>query len=139
MFTQQQIENGWELIDALRSDEFAQANGHLRVEELYGPKHCCLGVAAELQRRKNPEAMAWEESAGDFPQFVVAGALSSSYWLPEPLRDLYGFNDGQGSFEDLEFIEISGREYGSLSEANDEGEGFARIAYALEGIYGPRP
>lgn len=88
------------LVDALRSGEFEQGKGALRIHAPGAQTptyYCCLGVATEVALRNGfkyfPEAQS--DSEGSFPegQFdSVWDASSAAQVLHAQVRDWYGFS-----------------------------------------------
>lgn len=94
---------------ALRSDEFRQATGALRVDD----RHCCLGVLCELHRRANPD-YEWKEPVpglgyvydkyiSALPESVMlwAGLRSQNPRVTHPLRTLAQMNDDGFTFAEI--------------------------------------
>lgn len=162
--TIEQRTNGWALIDALLSGEFVQGNGRL-CQQSYGeePSYCCLGVASELERRKNPERYAWVQGNYAFIRAFAAldddgnAVEQEEFYLPERFLGAYGMAAQSGRFTDEDGdgdddvdedgadrytvgeFSIRGRRYKNLGHANDDGVDFQGIANALVKVYGPRP
>ena len=110
------------LTDALRSGEYEQGLGQLRIvseESETHDKFCCLGVACEIFRIQTNTGQ-WNNS-----HFV---AISNQAWrccMPDPVRDWYGFSDNNGEF--------GGCEISALSELNDIcGQSFHVIADVID-------
>ena len=75
------------LVTALRSREFKQGTGQLRIVDEAGTRHCCLGVATEVALRSGldlGEVQRDVEETG----FNHWGHLGS---LPESVTAWYGF------------------------------------------------
>lgn len=83
---------------ALRSGKYRQGENQLRV----GDRFCCLGVACDLEDPDEWDGNVYRDSVT---------------FLPEDVRDEYGFSEGEESF---------------LTLMNDSGKSFAEIADWLE-------
>lgn len=122
-------------IDALRSGEFEQTTGHLNATAecvTGGPGMCCLGVAAELCRRENPDRLHWElgQSGGEYLLVDTETGDESSQelipfvmaWLGVEERNPHVYmpmGKGDLALEDL-------------ASLNDDGTSFAEIADLIE-------
>jgi hypothetical protein len=122
-------ENVQKWIDALRSDEFKQGKGALRLEEDGEVFHCCLGVACELYRRENPEEVGDWRPTVEFGQ--TFGILDADAVLPDEVRDWLGLDDRNPEvhFADEDF---------ALALVNDTMRAdFKRIADLIQSTYLP--
>lgn len=105
----EEVKKKW--VEALRSGEFTQAQGYLRiVEEGSSPRYCCLGVLCELMRR-------------EFPQ--LGNNLFFSHYLPQPVMEWSGLTDHNPRVRSRE-------ESHTLSNLNDHGASFETIADLIE-------
>lgn len=112
------------LVDALRSGQFTQATGYLKV----GDSYCCMGVAAKLAGAK------WDRTDDTFNKDAGLSLKDSFVKLSDELIDWYGFRSGEG----MTLIEgLSARRV--LSMMNDGGgvnnekrHSFAEIASFIE-------
>ena len=102
-------------VAALRSGEFKQGRGVLRVGDLF----CCLGVSCELAVR----------AGVDIDMTVVNNAFTyngHAFSLPANVRLWLGLTTEKG-----EYIDAIGSR-GSLTADNDNGVSFAQIANTIE-------
>jgi hypothetical protein len=123
-----------ELVAALLSGNYEQGTTYLRphcdtVED--GHRFCCLGVGCDISGLGE-----WTDM-NDYCVIVDDGgnADRASSWLPDAVREYYGFADIRGTFtaEGREAIQAAGYELAvglsvCLTEANDQGVTFALIA-----------
>lgn len=130
-------ENVAKLITALRSGEYAQANGSLRKEDNY----CCLGVACDISGLGQ-----WEKKYVDW-KYVIrdenGDEVASDYsTLPYPVAQWLGMaSDGEFYLPNECIFDIQWdtkeEDYDStplqgLADINDNGFTFAQIADVLE-------
>lgn len=97
-------------IAALRSGEYKQTQGHLRV----GDAFCCLGVLCNLHAQAHPEIAA-EQTSKD-------GYMGRDSYLPAEVQVWAGLDTSTGELK-------GGR---SLAVMNDRGSSFKTIADAIE-------
>lgn len=112
------------LIDALRSGDFTQASGRLRVDDSY----CCLGVACEVYKETTGDGEWCDNSGDDDSEFVPSTGQSDDLTLPETVQEWFGFVTAGGAFE------VQDR-YGNelaLTDLNDAGFTFEQIADVIE-------
>lgn len=110
------------LSQALRSGEYEQGKGYLKVQNEDGVKYCCLGVACEIFRDQYPGVLK-EKTApiGSFP-CQTFGLEEHSGVLPKVVSEWLGFWSQAGSFSPSE----------SLTGLNDVGVGFSEIAQIID-------
>jgi hypothetical protein len=135
-------------IAALRSGEFQQGEGFLRLAEDHpeAPGMCCLGVAGELCRREHPDRLQWrlvEGADGYVLADVETGDESQQELIPFVMRWL-GVEERDPSVY-VPMGEAPLRPLG-LAELNDDGSSFRVIADLIEhdadlgdGTNGPDP
>lgn len=110
-----------ELVRALRSGRFIQADGALRVR-LAKPgrlkyRHCCLGVACVVAGRRFGASNSCD------------GMIS---YMPPKAMAYFDFATDTGAPRDREqYINVGNKRYSSLSAANDAGHTFIEIAAAI--------
>ena len=122
------LERRLALAAALRSGEFHQTDGALRVRLPYmvdqREGYCCLGVACELFRRETGQG-EWvyggEDGRGTY-EFVVDDRHRSSSVLPGPVRRWLGLWSSAGATKTTF----------PLAEMNDRGDSFETIAGVIE-------
>jgi hypothetical protein len=117
--TTEQRQHTTELVAALRSGEYEQANDRLAD----GETRCCLGVACELL----PFGY-WNEVQ---EYAITALSYPWQHYLAEPALSYYGFNerDREASIEWRETAPGSQYKYAKM---NDAGLTFAEIADEIE-------
>ena len=104
----QEVKKEW--VKALRSGEFKQSEGQLKVPELEYDRYCCLGVLCEIHRRRfggewkgQSDIPSYLEADMELPREVIEWAeLSSSN--PEIKSEgitLAALNDGDATFSDI--------------------------------------
>lgn len=109
-------ENARKWVAALRSGEFKQGRGSLRVDDAY----CCLGVACEVYRR---------DVGGSWDEFVFRCAGSRYGFcahLPSVVAEWLGLCDVAGDYRTGADV------YRSLIDDNDSGASFEQIADLIE-------
>lgn len=118
-------ERAMELVTALRSGKYRQANGHLRLDDVNGDRsHCCLGVACEISGLSE-----WIQEEG----LSRGRYLDETAVLPARVKEHFGFYSAGGDTR-LGTIAIPGMDvqYRCLTEANDKGATFDQIADYIE-------
>ena len=100
--------------EALRSGEFEQNTGALRVND----KYCCLGVACELYRRETGEGRWTTED-----YFWIDGEARNDL-LPARVAKYFGVDRSSSFHEDGHEDQLSG--------LNDDGLPFDAIADVIE-------
>ena len=101
------------LIAALRSDEYEQTTGWLRVGDLF----CCLGVVCNLHAIEHPEIAARQHSKDSY--------MGDPTNLPLEVMEWAGLStDGEFKYEN--------GESDSLASLNDSGKSFKQIASVIE-------
>lgn len=121
-----------QLVDALRSGEFAQATDALTRLTSYlidigggeatGETHCCLGVACIIAMRNGVELRM--EDHGSIRYYN-----EESQHLPPVVRNWFGFDSNSPAILD-EYMQIQ-----DSAEFNDAGHPFDQIADAFERTY----
>jgi hypothetical protein len=116
---EQQKQHRKELVEALRSGEYEQTRGKLKLFDSF----CCLGVACEISK---------------LDEFKFIGYGNKHYYLnkysvlPAEVMDYYGFKESEGLF-------CLYNSYYRLTVLNDEGLTFDQIAdiieYEPEGLF----
>lgn len=130
----QQKKNRKKWIKALRSENYKQTTGRLRVldENNYDYAYyayCCLGVACDLYRIEHDGA-AWTD-AHHFSIVDDQTNWEDEATLPPPVQEWLGLASDDGSFDLIQLP--NGNEITSLIDANDnEGFDFLRIADLIE-------
>jgi len=117
-------ENAKKWIQALRSGEYDQTDGHLHVT---GMGYCCLGVACDLAAMDGLDIKVEEDSgylSHDDERRVVKYDGASDL-LPASVMQWLGIRSPEGGFSTVT------RET-SLAELNDEGYDFVEIAEHIE-------
>ena len=126
------------LSKALKSGTYRQNRGGLK----HGDKYCCLGVACEISRLGK-----FRKMGGLYMEQYRIFKDGEDIFLPEKVKDYFGFYDIRGSRRDgslIRFYDISyvkndtkekGKGYMSLTEANDDGVSFKEIADYIENNY----
>lgn len=99
-------------VTALRSDKYEQGAGALRSEDDY----CCLGVLCDISGLAQ-----WGVTEIGTPTYLGEGAI-----LPIDVQKWAGITTPKGSLA----TPIDG--YGALTEMNDSGMPFGRIAEIIE-------
>ena len=119
-------------IEALRSGKYAQTRGTLCRSICESTSHCCLGVLTEIaiehglkvektRYEKDKNIVVYNGNAAFLPMNVQAWA---------EIKNVDGMMfGGEGIEAD---IEIGGKKYASLAQANDDGKTFDEIADVLE-------
>lgn len=133
--TEEQKKHRKALVAALRSEDYEQSTSSLRNRQGY----CCLGVACDIS-----ELGAWEppQSNPTEPdldlEFAYQVHIDDGHWyfnswhyLPDPVREYYGFRHPSGEFRMDEAVRL-GLPHCSLLSLNDEGVPFAEIADIIE-------
>jgi hypothetical protein len=111
------------LIDALRSGEYEQGTGKLRI----GNKYCCLGVACQTTKVPLEEIPSYGGSIWGYVEAGIAGAPYDINYLPQAVRRELGWRWSTG------MTEIPGDdEWISLASLNDAGFTFNQIADIIE-------
>lgn len=133
------IEHDW--IPALRSGEYKQGTSYLRDHK---DEFCCLGVCVDLMIKKQLLDTDWQlrESIGrsyyTIPKASMDG-MSSSSCLPSVVRNWLNIGYyGTFSYEESGLLTHEGEKYSALSEMNDSGVPFTRIADILEELVDER-
>lgn len=114
-----------ELVRRLRSGEYEQGRGYLRL----GNKFCCLGVACDMATEVGVTQVAPDE--GELEVKYVGPSSTYMSALPPQVHDWLGFEDGFGVTE----IPLYGNgtdEIHTLASLNDEGLTFDQIADVIE-------
>lgn len=115
--------NAW--LAALRSGEFKQGSGYLKVERSYGTYYCCLGVLCEILRvdlKKGPN--------GVFRYTEKDGTILSSS-LPVEVCTKTGL-EPLGNFVGSAALSCKDPSGDALAYWNDTGKSFYEIAGFLE-------
>ncbi len=107
-------------VEALRSGEYEQGLGRLRPDT---DVFCCLGVACEVFIKENPDGPIRAFGL----RYVSRGGMSYDLTLPPDVQKWLGLRSSVGEFN-------GGEGLSSLSELNDEGVGFDKIANIIETI-----
>lgn len=137
----QDILNQW--LAALRSGEYKQGQGKLRVSEGF----CCLGVLCDLYAKAHSNAEWHEVKHLDGANFLVKGeygAFDEYDYLPIPVQQWAGVTEanprvgaGYGQTRNVKVEQLTvGHEMRPLSELNDSGMSFEKIARLLELEFG---
>lgn len=99
-------------IKALRSGEYEQATGALRINNTY----CCLGVLCDLYRKQEHKGRWLRESADTF-QFLRTNSV-----LPDTVVEWAGLPDENPTV----------RRTDNLASLNDGGKSFKQLANVIE-------
>lgn len=133
-------------VKALRSGNYKQTEGHLKA----GDGYCCLGVLCEVLGAKfvpNPEYYKGDEDRSGKPirsraPYVVefqGKTLAPTDVLPEEIASVAGINTNGGRFNfDNEAVDGDTKfpyTHDELTELNDFGIGFGKIADVIERFY----
>ncbi len=106
-------------VTALRSGEYEQTDGQLRLTEETGTtSFCCLGVLCNLHAQAHPKIAAMNEDSEMY--------MGEEQTLPAEVMKWAGLNEVLG-----DTVIIGGRA-NKLAEHNDGGSSFAEIANAIE-------
>ena len=105
-------------VAALRSGEYKQGEGQLRVATETGTSFCCLGVLCNLHAQAHPEIAAMNDN----PEMYMGEADV----LPAAVIKWAGVKLQSGDYV------IIDNHYERLSHHNDIGRTFAEIADAIE-------
>lgn len=112
-------------VEALRSGEYVQAHGALRVDGQF----CCLGVACEVFRERAGMG-SWLNDG------FTTGGVPETSTLPVDVSDWFGFTVDSSLLRDNPEIESPTGEKWAAAEANDTHDWtFAQIADAIERTY----
>lgn len=114
-------EKALELVAALRSGEFKQARNALRTEKGF----CCLGVACELEYRKQGKEAQLVEGFTLYKNYYYGDDVSC---LPGEVQAAFGFFDNVGSLNGYDSFETTKGACSCLASANDIGISFDEIA-----------
>lgn len=112
-------------VAALRSGAYKQGTGTLRDSE--NNSFCCLGVLCNLHAQEHP-GLARKETDPD-------SYMGHSEFLPEKVKKWAGMISEEGEPVDRSDITIKGEEFVSLTDVNDSGISFKRIATWIEKNY----
>lgn len=114
-------ENAKKWVAALRSGEYRQTAGNLRVSDGY----CCLGVACEISGLGR-----WVEGESVYA-YEIDGFEIEFVRLPRPVREWLGLRSSTGEFGSKS-LERYGSDVRELTSINDGGATFAEIADIIE-------
>ncbi len=124
-------------VSALRSGEYEQALGSLRVEsQELGTKFCCLGVACDLYSKSVGQGSWTEEGWFELRNSHGFDTNGSDVFLPEDVMEWLGLSDIRGTF--VTPVETNGglltglKESHSLTDMNDNDSTFEDIASLIE-------
>jgi hypothetical protein len=118
------------LVRALRSGRYRKIRNVMH----RGERFCVLGVLCELYRKEHPKAQWIEPEAGDFEFQASPKGESNETHPPEKVWKwaLKGkaalIRDDEPHFD----FECGRTQYGCLSEANDDGVSFSKLADVIE-------
>jgi hypothetical protein len=126
-------------VKALRSKKYKQGKRVLKQKTKAGvTRHCCLGVLCELyqqeQRRQKLDALPVSRRRAIIGDEIARGSTvykfdDSGATLPRPVRKWAGMRTDEGFFREPV------RAAESLTDMNDTGCTFTRIANAIEAKY----
>lgn len=124
--TLEQRDNLRALAEGLRSEEYQQGQGQLRL----GDNFCCLGVGCDLYRKRTGQGEWSTAEMCDQDVFVAPGYDEDGEVVRNKLiQDYYGFKDHYG----LSFCTVTGLTMKTLVNLNDSGDwDFKRIAQLIE-------
>jgi len=108
-----------QLVKALREGGYKQGGGQLVTDN---DEFCCLGVVCNISE----QPLEWEYRMG----FWLIGLHDAT--LPKAIQKEFGFYGDMGERRDGKDIVINGKEYLSLTSANDDGCTFEQIADYIE-------
>lgn len=118
----QAIKERW--ITALRSGEYEQGKGYLRLTDGDKDRYCCLGVLSELAVQHGViEAPTWDT---EYTEIALYGDDCDDVALPRPVVKWAGLEDPDPDFQDQD----GDRRH--LSFMNDNGRSFDEIADYIE-------
>jgi hypothetical protein len=127
--TREQMENGKQWVDALRSGKYKQGRKRLR----HAGRHCCLGVLCDVYQQVTGKG-SWQwvlGSMGFMLPRVGGGSWFDATVLPDrALPRWVGFPD-EGFDWNLGVLTDSS----SLTQLNDDGSDFGAIAEEIEQFY----
>jgi len=109
------------LVEALRSGKYTQDTCQLRTTEGF----CCLGVACDLYD-PTKWVFAQEDEESDREWAFVITVIRERAWLPDKVREYYGFRTPTGEYNQEKFGRVQ------LSADNDRGVSFSAIADTIE-------
>lgn len=112
-------ENAKKWVEALRSGDYEQTTGVLRKAS---NQRCCLGVACDLYAKETGEG-EWVYRIGH--TYFVTKRDQSYSLLPNDVRNWLGLFTSKGRF-------IDEHEFFSLTDLNDAGASFIKIANTIE-------
>lgn len=118
-------ERALELVAALRSGKYKQTKGYLHTDKGF----CCLGVATDLA------GVTWKVvgQAGNEQEHAYYYAANRDVYLMSPeVMEYFGFWCDEGRRRDGKPIVIDGNGYSALTDANDSGVSFEKIADYIE-------
>lgn len=109
-------------VDALRSGEYTQAAGALKVARFYpevGYSHCCLGVLCELYDQNHEEKL--EQTIDIYAEETIVYFNGEHEILPQIVADWAGLGSRKGTHV-----------VPSLVDLNDNGFSFKEISDVIE-------
>lgn len=114
-------------VTALRSGDYVQGQGSLRVEDADGAvSYCCLGVLCRVAQQELVEA-GLTVKVNDRGRLTVDGATGT---LTDAVADLFGMPNGTGALNDMPTDEKGRRP--ELTSLNDNGSTFDQLADLIE-------
>lgn len=127
-------------VEALRSGKYKQGKMALRTKTKHGTvKHCCLGVLCELYNKthKNKLKIKKTTKPDDVGQiknsvFKIGSEVMS---LPNKVKNWAGIDENTGLLVRGEGYTVKNQKLFNLSEINDEGVSFNKIAKFIEERY----
>jgi hypothetical protein len=124
-----------ELVDALRSGDYAQGRGVLRKAD---DRFCCLGVYCDLRVKRNLGKWSFDDAADNY-RYVDEGGFTSGSGLTPMASNHLGaegaFPAGTIAKEDDPLFEDIYLGSTTAIKMNDSGYHFGQIAHALEELY----
>lgn len=120
----QEIKEKW--VAALRSGEYKQAAGALKVNTKEGPAYCCLGVLCDLYAKEFDEEWTTDTSSVTGKEYILF--LDYETTLPSNVMLWAGLLHSNPSIDLAEAF--GGRS--NLAQYNDAGYSFEEIAEVIE-------
>lgn len=113
-------------VDALRSGEYTQAAGVLKLARSYpavGYHHCCLGVLCELYDQNHEEKLE-QQTSDIYSEETTVYFNGEHEILPVIVADWAGLGSRKGT--------PTNHMFPSLVDLNDNGSSFEKIADVIE-------
>ena len=115
------------LLDALKSGEYQQAKGYLKIDKDGVTGYCCLGVLCDIADKVTDLDVSFSKADGEFRAWSISRTEKEadgyefknnySAYPPDDVRDWAGLTDGQMV---------------QLANINDEGDSFDAVIEHIE-------